>query len=170
MHRHHQTIEYSVPEHRHSQLPRNNTGIARAARIIGTKDGKQIIPDDLAVRNGKLRDGRKWRTPRVPALNREPQDKGNMDPFVWKRTWSTRARNARPGKRDRHNFFIPRHMVPKERTCDITYGLITCLIRPEKIDEPNRTRLVAGGDRVHYCWGLYYCLDGYSKYLRTFTT
>ena len=47
-------------------------------------------------------------------------------------------------------FFIPRHMVPKERTRDVTYGLITCLIRPEKIDEPNRTRLVAGGDRVHY--------------------
>jgi len=32
----------------------------------------------------------------------------------------------------------------------VTYGLITTLIRPEKIDEPNRTRLVAGGDRVHY--------------------
>jgi hypothetical protein len=32
----------------------------------------------------------------------------------------------------------------------VTYGLITCLIQPEKIDEPNRTRLVAGGDRVHY--------------------
>jgi hypothetical protein len=47
-------------------------------------------------------------------------------------------------------FFIPRHMVPKERTRDVTYGLITCLIRPEKIDEPNRTRLVAGGGRVHY--------------------
>ncbi len=47
-------------------------------------------------------------------------------------------------------FFIPRHMVPKERVRDITYGLITCLIRPEKIEEPNRTRLVAGGDRVHY--------------------
>jgi hypothetical protein len=28
--------------------------------------------------------------------------------------------------------------------------LITCSIRPEKVDEPNRTRLVAGGDRVHY--------------------
>ena len=42
-------------------------------------------------------------------------------------------------------------MVPKERTRDVTYGLITCLIRPEKIDEPNRMRLVvAGGDRVHY--------------------
>ncbi len=32
----------------------------------------------------------------------------------------------------------------------MTYGLVTTLIRPEKIDEPNRTRLVAGGDRVHY--------------------
>ena len=39
-------------------------------------------------------------------------------------------------------FFIPRHMVPKERMRDVTYGLITCLVRPEKIDEPNRTRLV----------------------------
>ena len=47
-------------------------------------------------------------------------------------------------------FFIPRHMVPKERTRDVTYGLITCLIRPEKIDKPKRTRLVAGGDRVHH--------------------
>ncbi len=47
-------------------------------------------------------------------------------------------------------FFIPRHMVLKERARDVTYGLITCLIRPEKIDKPNRTRLVAGGDRVHY--------------------
>ncbi len=41
-------------------------------------------------------------------------------------------------------------MVLKERAHDVTYGLITCLIRPEKIDEPNRMRLVAGGDRVHY--------------------
>jgi hypothetical protein len=41
-------------------------------------------------------------------------------------------------------------MVPKERARDVTYGLITCLIQPEKIDEPNRMRLVAGGDRVYY--------------------
>jgi hypothetical protein len=47
-------------------------------------------------------------------------------------------------------FFIFWHMVPKERAKDVTYGLITCLIQPEKINEPNRTRLVAGGDRVHY--------------------
>jgi hypothetical protein len=32
----------------------------------------------------------------------------------------------------------------------MTYGLITTLIRPEKLDEQNRTRLVAGGNRVHY--------------------
>jgi hypothetical protein len=47
-------------------------------------------------------------------------------------------------------FFIPWHKVLKERAKDVTYGLITCLVRPEKIEEPNRTRLVAGGDRVHY--------------------
>ncbi len=47
-------------------------------------------------------------------------------------------------------FFIPWHKVRKERVKDVTYGLITCLVRPEKTEEPNRTRLVAGGDRVHY--------------------
>jgi hypothetical protein len=47
-------------------------------------------------------------------------------------------------------FFIPRHKVPKERAKDVTYGLITWLIRPEKVDKPNRTRLVEGGDRVHH--------------------
>ncbi len=45
--------------------------------------------------------------------------------------------------------FIPWDGVPREQSKDVTYGLITCLIRPEKIDEPNQTRLVAG-DRVHY--------------------
>jgi hypothetical protein len=47
-------------------------------------------------------------------------------------------------------FFIPKDKVPRVRAKGITYGLITCLIRPKKIKEPNRTRLVAGGDRVHY--------------------
>ncbi len=47
-------------------------------------------------------------------------------------------------------FFIPKDKVPRARANDVTYGLITCLIRPKKIEEPNRTRLVAGGDRVHY--------------------
>ena len=43
-------------------------------------------------------------------------------------------------------FFIKKDQVPKERAKDVTYGLITTLIRPEKIDEPNRTRLVAGSN------------------------
>ena len=46
--------------------------------------------------------------------------------------------------------FIKKNQAPQNRAKDVTYGLITCLIRPEKIEEPNQTRLVAGGDRVHY--------------------
>jgi hypothetical protein len=46
--------------------------------------------------------------------------------------------------------FIKKKQVPQNRVKDMTYGLITCLIRPEKIEEPNQTRLVVGGDRVHY--------------------
>ena len=43
-------------------------------------------------------------------------------------------------------FFIRKNQVPKEHTKDITYGLITTLIRTEKLNKPNRTWLVAGGD------------------------
>jgi hypothetical protein len=46
--------------------------------------------------------------------------------------------------------FIPWDRVPRELSKDVTYSLITCFICPEKIDKPNWTRLVAGGDRVHY--------------------
>jgi hypothetical protein len=57
-----------------------------------------------------------------------------------------------PGCNTRTNtiIFIRKEQVPKERAKDVTYGLITCLVRPETLDEPNRTRLVAGGDRVLY--------------------
>ena len=47
-------------------------------------------------------------------------------------------------------FFIHKHQVPKDRVRDIIYGLITVLICLEKIIEPIRTTLVAGGDRVNY--------------------
>ena len=46
-------------------------------------------------------------------------------------------------------FFIHKNQVPRERVKDVAYGLITCLIRPKKLDKPNRMRLVPGGDRVH---------------------
>jgi hypothetical protein len=45
-------------------------------------------------------------------------------------------------------FFILKDKVPRARAKDVTNSLITCLIRPEKTNEPNQTRLVAGGDRV----------------------
>jgi hypothetical protein len=46
--------------------------------------------------------------------------------------------------------FIRKEQVPPTRAKDVTYGLITCLVQPKKLEKPNRTRLVAGGDRVHY--------------------
>jgi hypothetical protein len=57
-----------------------------------------------------------------------------------------------PGRNTRTNtiFFIQQNQVPHNRIKETTYGLITCLVRPEKINKPNRTRLVAGGDWVHY--------------------
>ncbi len=63
-----------------------------------------------------------------------------------------RLAQGMPGRNTGTNtiVFIKRNQVPHDRAKDVTYGLITTLIRPEKIDEPNRTRLVAGGDRVHY--------------------
>jgi len=45
-------------------------------------------------------------------------------------------------------FFIRRDQVPWDRVKDVTYGLITTLIRLEK-EEIYRTILVAGGDRVN---------------------
>jgi hypothetical protein len=63
-----------------------------------------------------------------------------------------RLAQGMPGRNTGINtiIFIKRNQVPHARAKDVTYGLITTLIQPEKIDEPNRTRLVAGGDRVHY--------------------
>ncbi len=57
-----------------------------------------------------------------------------------------------PGQKTGTNtiVFIRLNQVPRNRTKDITYSLITCLIQPEKVEELNRTRLVAKGDRMHY--------------------
>ncbi len=63
-----------------------------------------------------------------------------------------RLAQGMPGRNTGTNtiFFIKKDQVLRDRAKDVTYDLITTLIRPEKIEEPNRTRLVAGGDRVHY--------------------
>jgi hypothetical protein len=74
---------------------------------------------------------------------------------TWKHSYGNeigRLAQGMPGRNTRTNtiHFIPFADVSRDQTKDITYGLMTVLIRPEKIDEPNRIRLVAGGDRVHY--------------------
>ena len=45
--------------------------------------------------------------------------------------------------------FIRLEDIPKERRRDVTYGQFVCTVRPEKA-EPNRSRFVAGGDRINY--------------------
>ncbi len=63
-----------------------------------------------------------------------------------------RLAQGMPGRNTGTNtlFFIHKNQVPQERANGVAYGLIICLIRPENLDEPNKTRLVVGGDRVHY--------------------
>ena len=47
--------------------------------------------------------------------------------------------------------FISKRQVPKNRLRDETYGQFVCIVRPEK-EEKERSRFVAGGDRVNYPW------------------
>jgi hypothetical protein len=46
-------------------------------------------------------------------------------------------------------FFIYKHQVPADRWRDITYAKFVCELKPNK-KEVHRTRLTAGGDKVHY--------------------
>jgi hypothetical protein len=73
-----------------------------------------------------------------------------MDPLLQQSALMACTRNAHPNDGNGHDLFIPHDKVPRARAKEVTYGLITCLIRPKKIEEPNRTRFIAGGGRVHY--------------------
>jgi hypothetical protein len=74
---------------------------------------------------------------------------------IWSHSYGNelgRLAQGMPGREKGTNTFfcIPKDKVPRAMAKDVTYGLITCLVRPKKTEEPNRTRLVAGGgDRVH---------------------
>ncbi len=50
-----------------------------------------------------------------------------------------RLAQGMPGQNTGTNtiIFTKKNQVPHNRTKDVTYRLITCLIRPEKIEEPN---------------------------------
>ncbi len=74
---------------------------------------------------------------------------------TWKHSYGNeigRLAQGMPGCNFRANtiVLIKKNQVPQERAKDVTYDLITCLVRPQKIDKPNRTGLVVGGNRVHY--------------------
>ena len=47
-------------------------------------------------------------------------------------------------------FFVHKHEVPPDRLKDVTYGKFECSKRPQKVDEPLRTRLTVGGNRINY--------------------
>jgi len=46
-------------------------------------------------------------------------------------------------------FFIYKNQVPHKRMKDVTYGSFSCDYKPNKA-EKERTRLMAGGDRINY--------------------
>ena len=75
------------------------------------------------------------------------------------KTWTTSSANefgqltSRVGGRVKGTKtirFIIHEDVPQKRWKDITYGSFQCNVRPEKIEEPNRTQFVASGDRINY--------------------
>ena len=43
-------------------------------------------------------------------------------------------------------YFVKHQDVPEDRRKDVTYGKFECSVRPQKVDEPNRIRLVLGGN------------------------
>ncbi len=74
---------------------------------------------------------------------------------TWQHSYGNEIRclaQGMPGRNTGTNtiVFIKKNQLPQNRAKDMTYGLISCLIRHEKIEEPNQTRLVVGGKRVHY--------------------
>jgi hypothetical protein len=111
-------------------------------------DGTTQTPHEVAMQNGKLSDGSKWRTLGVPPPHCKPNHKNHLVALIWKRDQMPCSGNAGALHRHQHYHLHHKKSGTKEQSKDVTYRLITCLIRPKK--KPNQTRLVAGGDRVHY--------------------
>jgi hypothetical protein len=107
-------------------------------------------PHEVVMQNGKLSDGSQWRTLGVP-----PPHCKSITRATWQHSYGNKIEclaQGMPGCNTGTNsiVFIKKNQLPQNRAKEVTYQLNTCFIRPEKIEEPNQTRLVAGGDRVHY--------------------
>ena len=59
-------------------------------KLSAQKMASRRFPIIWLCENGDLRARRTGQTLRVLASHHEPQDEGNLNPFVWEQTWSTR--------------------------------------------------------------------------------
>ena len=71
----------------------------------------------------------------------------HRDPTV-SRDWKTSSANEfrRLITKTKTCRFVSKGDVPLDRFKDVTYGKFECSVRPQKKDEPLRTRLVMGGN------------------------
>ena len=72
-----------------------------------------------------------------------------MDKFVQKRIGPTGTRKGPAGPWHQHPVFRKYQDIPADRRKDVTYGQVVVDYRPQK-EDPNRTRLTVGGDRIKY--------------------
>eukprot|EP00804_Cyclotella_cryptica_P030764 CCRYP_009164-RA/>CCRYP_009164-RA protein AED:0.15 eAED:0.16 QI:0/0/0/1/1/1/4/0/1045 len=131
--------------------PATNTRAARVSRIpkpipILSKRMKRVdkeVHRALAVMDQDTGTLLNYRAPPTPSIPRQ------LDQILCQRIW--RLANGVGGRIKGTNTirFIRKRDIPKNRLKDITYGQFVCTVRPEK-KEPNRTRLVVGGDRINY--------------------
>ncbi len=117
---------------------------------FSSQTGYPKIPVDMVLQNGQLHSRRARQTTGILPPDCQSQDTGHMDPLLQQQAWMAGTRNARPSDGNVHNLLYPKGQGTESKGKDATCSLITCLIRPEKTNEPNRTRLVAGVDKVHY--------------------
>ncbi len=89
-------------------------------------------PHEVAMQNNKLSGGSQWRTLGVPSPHCKSNHKSHMAALIRKQDWAPCSGNARAKHRTNIIVFIKKNQVPHNRTKDMTYGLITCLIRPEQ--------------------------------------
>ncbi len=100
-------------------------------------DGTTQTPHEVPMQIGKLSDGSKWRILGVLPPHFKPTTRA-----TWQHSYGNeigRLAQGMPGHNTSMNtiIFIKKNQVPQNRAKDVTYGLITCLIRPAKIEEPN---------------------------------
>ncbi len=110
-------------------------------QIFSGQTGHLQIPIDMVLQNCQFSSWQTRQTAWIAPLDCQSQDTGHMDPLLRQRAWTDCARNARPSEGNGHKLFILKDRVPRARAKDITYSLVTCLIRPQKIEELQQNKI-----------------------------